>query len=305
MKQVVVLMSTYNGEKYLKEQIDSVLSQIGVEIKLVIRDDGSKDNTKRILKEYTLNNPNILLLLGENCGAEKSFYKLCEYAKEQTLADYYAFCDQDDVWLKDKLLVAVSQLNNKDQKSPNLYFSNLKMVDSDLNYMRNLFAEREVDITKRMALIQIFTYGCTCVFNRKALLDYCFTQEDKFYHDGWMFTICAYLGNIIYDKEGHILYRQHSCNLSGEKVTGFSLFLQRLNTLRNGNFGPGFEMSAKALLDHFSERLDKDDIIFISKIAFYRKSLIKKLNLLFSREYRTGRFSKDLLIKTRILINKL
>lgn len=183
IETVVVLLSTYNGEKYLKEQIDSVLAQEGVKVHLVIRDDGSKDGTIQILKTYASEYSNIELLIEDNCGAERSFNKLCFYTKENIQANYYAFCDQDDVWESQKLYLAVEALKSYSTHLPNLYFSNLKMVDTNLNYMRNMFADGEVDVSKRMALLQIFTYGCTCVFNRQALTDYCSSIFDDFYHD--------------------------------------------------------------------------------------------------------------------------
>lgn len=302
---VVVLLSTYNGEKYLKEQIDSVLAQEGVNVHLVIRDDGSKDATTEILKRYVTEYSNIELLIEDNCGAEGSFNKLCLYARENIQGNYYAFCDQDDVWESQKLFLAVEALKSCPQQLPNLYFSNLKMVDANLKYMRDMFAEGEVDVSKRMALLQIFTYGCTCVFNRQALTDYCLSVFDNFYHDCWMFIICAFLGNVYYDKNGYILYRQHSDNLSGEKGKGIRLFVLRIKALIEGKVKPGFEPAAKALICNFSNRLSDNDITYISMIAYYRKSIKNKLKLLLSKNYRTGHWTKDVLIKIRILINYL
>lgn len=94
--KVIVLMSTYNGEKYLKEQIDSILNQVKVEVFLMIRDDGSSDNTIAILKEYERQNRNIKIIKGKNIGVGNSFMQLLYNSAE---AEYYAFADQDDVWV--------------------------------------------------------------------------------------------------------------------------------------------------------------------------------------------------------------
>ena len=173
MKTVTVLVSTYNGQKYLSKQLDSLISQVGVDMKIIVRDDGSSDGTRQILRNYAQTYSNIQLLFEDNCGAEESFNKLCQYSLQQDLTDYYAFCDQDDVWDNDKLSIAIQSLEKFDHLVPNLYFSNLRMVDDTLSYIRDFYNEKEVDIDNKLSLVQIFTYGCTCVFNQSALSIYC------------------------------------------------------------------------------------------------------------------------------------
>lgn len=106
-KSVQVVMSTYNGEKYLKEQIDSILSQEGVDVRLYIRDDGSSDRTTDILASYQ-EHKNVKIEKGNNLGFAKSFLTALDECDE---ADYYAFSDQDDVWEKDKLSTAIEIFN--------------------------------------------------------------------------------------------------------------------------------------------------------------------------------------------------
>ena len=106
-------MSTYNGEKYLREQIDSILKQTQVDAQLIVRDDGSSDGTVRILEEYSRNYPNVSFYQGTNVGVGKSFLELLKNAPQ---ADYYSFADQDDVWLEDKLNHAVSIIRQIEQK---------------------------------------------------------------------------------------------------------------------------------------------------------------------------------------------
>ena len=306
MEKVAVLLSTYNGEKYLKPQLDSIFIQKDVDVVLVVRDDGSTDGTRKILENYVLGHPTVELLFEKNCGAEMSFHRLCKYAEEHVKADYYAFCDQDDVWGPEKLSVAIKQLSSLNADVPNLYFSNLRMVDSDLNEMRNLFAHDEVVITKRMALIQIFTYGCTCVFNRPALEAYCKADFSKeLAHDNWIYVLSMFLGNVVYDKNSYILYRQHGTNLSGQKASGVKLAYNRVKRAIKGNWGHDFELYSSMLLRSFSNRLQQEDIRYISRIANYRKSFFNKLSLLYSPSYRTGHKSKDFAIMIRILTNRL
>ena len=122
MKNVLVLLSTYNGSRYLQEQIDSVLNQDGVKVVLLIRDDGSTDNTLEILDRNSLNHDNIFVITGSNCRSAASFMELV-YEANRTYPDfdYYAFCDQDDVWCKDKLISAVNKLSESPDDTPSLY----------------------------------------------------------------------------------------------------------------------------------------------------------------------------------------
>ena len=131
MKKVQVIMSSYNGEKFIKKQIDSILNQQNVEVSLLIRDDGSKDGTIEILRDYE-NRGLIKVIYGKNIGPTASFLKLID---ECDNADYYSFSDQDDVWLEDKLSTAVKILEeNSVNKRPLLYCSALQRVDADLTY---------------------------------------------------------------------------------------------------------------------------------------------------------------------------
>ena len=303
---VAVLMSTYNGERYLREQMDSVLSQQGVDVKIIVRDDGSNDNTLNILKSYSETHRNLTILQERNCGAEMSFHRLCQYANENVDADYYAFCDQDDVWQLEKLSKAIDKLSLLENNVPNLYFSNLMMVDSDLHEIHNLFSDDEVKISKQMALIQIFTYGCACVFNRPAIEAYCkanFSRELA--HDNWIYVLSMFLGNVIYDNQSYVLYRQHGTNLSGQKATGVKLAYNRIKRATKGHWGHDFELYSSMLLRSFSNRLQQEDVRYISRIANYRKSFLNKFSLLCSPSYRTGYISKDFAIMIRILTNRL
>ncbi len=306
MKTVAILMSTYNGEKYLPQQLDSLFAQKGIELKIVVRDDGSSDSTVEILHQYASKHPDFTILEEDNCGAVMSFHKLCQYANEHIKADYYAFCDQDDVWLPEKLQIAIKRLEVFNPNSPNLYFSNLQMVNADLTPLRKLFAKGEVVISKRMALIQVFTYGCTCVFNHSALDAYCQADFSKeLGHDNWIYIVSMFLGNVYYDENSYILYRQHGTNVSGAKVSGIKLACQRIRRGLFGYWGNDFELYSSMLLSSFSKRLLPNDRKYIERVAYYRKTWWKKMLLLLSPTYSTGKPSKDIAIKIRILTNHL
>lgn len=301
--RIAVLLSSYNGEQYLREQLDSLLSQCDVDVTIVIRDDGSTDKTKDILKEYQQCNTNFYCLYEINCGAEESFNKLCQYAFRNIDADYFAFCDQDDVWEKDKIKKAIKVLKEYPENQPNLYFSNLKMVDENLQYLRLMFTDNEVVVNKKMALLQVFTYGCTCVFNKKALADYCTAKHNLAFHDVWMYEVCVFLGNVFYDPQSYILYRQHGRNLSGEKASGIKKWYLRLNKLRRRDLEHRGEIIAKQLICNFGDRLSREDYKRIITVADYRNSIAQKIRLLCSNNYRTGKLGKDFLNIVRVIIN--
>lgn len=130
-KKVAVVLSTYNGEKYIKKQIDSILRQTYKNIEIYVRDDGSKDKTVEILKRYE-NDRKIKLYVQENVGFIKSFFKCLSFCDD---ADYYAFCDQDDEWNEDKIERAVNLLNEKEQVKPLLYFSDYDYYDENMNFI--------------------------------------------------------------------------------------------------------------------------------------------------------------------------
>lgn len=227
------------------------------------------------------------------------------YAQQNINADYYAFCDQDDFWLPAKLQEAVKVLENYDNDMPNLYFSNLELADEELNEIRLLFdSDKKLDVRK-LALIQNFAYGCTCVFNRKALEYYCKHPNNNIYHDYWIVAVCAIFGNIFYDPNSYILYRQHSNNASGVKQRGLGLLFQRLNKLLSGLKGHTYETIAQQISESFEEYTTTKEANTIRLLCNYRSNPISKLKLLFSNKYKTGDFMKDCCIKIRILCNHI
>ena len=159
MKKIQVLMSTYNGEKYIREQINSILAQTGVEVNLLVRDDGSKDKTLEILKGYK----EIKIIEAKNVGATNSFLELLSLAGEY---EFYAFADQDDVWDENKLKVAISKLENYD--CPAIYSGNTRLVDKDLNEIK---CETLSPITTLgAAIVKNYATGCTIVFNKELMV---------------------------------------------------------------------------------------------------------------------------------------
>lgn len=216
---VTVLMSTYNGEKYIQEQIESLFDQKNVEVNLIIRDDGSSDNTldiiNRLEKIYSIE-----VIRGKNVGYAKSFMQLVHYARK-CKSEFFAFCDQDDVWESGKLITAINSIKNfKDV--PALYLSQAKIVDEKLQLIENVsFHKRKV--TLGAVLEHNYAIGCTMVFNAilREMLD--IDLEEMVLdagHDSWVYLVALAIGaGIHFDRNGYVLYRQHGNNASGKIVS--------------------------------------------------------------------------------------
>lgn len=212
MDIVLILLSTYNGEKYLREQIESLIAQEDIYIKILVRDDGSNDDTLLILQEYK--DKGVLdFYTGGNLKPARSFMELIFKAPE---ADYYALCDQDDVWDKHKVSVAVKKL--KCQIKPALYYCAMNIVDQNLNKYGYYF--REESKSKSLEYSCLFgdeIAGCTMVLNKKLM------KAIRIYnpgfitmHDGWIHRICLCVnGEVIGDSNAYIQYRQHGRNTVG------------------------------------------------------------------------------------------
>ena len=159
-------MSSYNGEKYIKEQIDSILAQEEVEIYLLIRDDGSRDATLDILEKYEKLD-NVRLIKGENLGVKKSFLSLIAMAPDYF--DYYALSDQDDYWLTDKMISAINHIEGAGENLDDnfLYYSNTCLVDENLFPLNEKGYNVDRPYNFGEILIRNCASGCTYVFGRK------------------------------------------------------------------------------------------------------------------------------------------
>lgn len=298
MVKVQILMSTYNGEKYLKEQIDSILNQKGdFKMSLLVRDDGSSDNTKKILEEYK-KSKKLDWYTGNNLGPAKSFLDLLTRCKG---ADYYAFSDQDDYWDKNKLFVAVSKLDKKASNNGKLYFSALKLVDENLNFKsKTNFTE---PIKFEVGIIRNQATGCTIVFDenlRKKVINSNFDYVCM--HDSLLYRLALIYDSYIYrDNKSYICYRQHSNNVLGMSYSKFSDFKKKTKRF----FIDEREASLTATEFLKLSNIDSEKLIFLNQLSNYKRNLIYKLKLLFSNKYKSGKILSDLTIKIKIIFNRL
>lgn len=311
MKKVLVLLSTYNGERYLKEQIDSLFAQHGIELHLLIRDDGSTDHTKQIIESYKQERPNITTLFESNIGASNSFFRLIDYSvRNMPPYDYYAFSDQDDVWMDGKLYSAVTLLDN----SPNQYrlsYSAYCPTDERLNPLN----VRNITICNSLGanIVSNHILGCTQVFNRDLLMKINLINNDLIkqtyktipsYHDSWA-TAVAYSigGDVICDPVIRMYYRQHGNNVIGAAQGLLPKIRRRLRVFFKHTDCPR-NFRCKCI-----QTLMWDDVAdcnkkFIDCCANYKTSFRKKLDLLFSNQIREQGIANGLGAFFMILVGK-
>lgn len=283
MYKIQVLMSTYNGAQYLRTQIDSILAQKNVYVSLLVRDDGSTDETKQILQEYA-DKGELKWYTGDNLGPAKSFMNLIRRSDEY---DYYAFSDQDDYWLPDKLLRGIDVLSTISTDKPALYYSATTLVDADLNPITPRNNKRNFnsyEFTKfSEAVVSSNCTGCTMCFNNKLrTLINAYTPSYQIMHDGWLHKVCLALnGYVYYDHNSNIYYRQHNNNVIGGNVTPYKRWKRRIDTALN-NPCPRSRGVAEILEGYGSIMPVKNKSICI-RIANYKKSLRLRVGLLFDK----------------------
>lgn len=291
-----MLVATYNGERYLCEQLDSILNQEGVEISVVVRDDGSKDGTLNILNNYKEEYSNFSYYAGPNVRSARCFFDLLSNAGE---ADYYAFSDQDDVWDKDKLSIATNMLSSYDQSKPQLYISNLRVVDQNLNYIRNTHKTPKDDRNKFSVLTEHYAAGCTMVFN-KALLKMCAQNLPKgeIMHDTWFEFVARFFGEVHYDFTPHISYRQHGNNVIGTATNKYAIWKNKIKRVATRQ-EPRYQY-AKVFMDTFDSVPSAQDLGKLNKVVKYKESIRKWISLLLDKEIRTSSWKAE--VRYRLLI---
>ena len=231
--KVQILLATYNGENFLREQLDSILNQEYKIWELLIHDDGSNDNTISILKEYQNNYPQQIRLLIDQkifSSASSNFFHLIKNRSKE--ADLYCLCDQDDIWHESKLRLIVEKYNTKDNKKPILIHSDLSLIDASGNLLENshnkLINYQKNFITKRTSLYYNPVPGCAMTIN-SALADKISYSKYMVMHDWWILLYAIYENStILYIKFPLVKYRQHSENVFGYKKINICLLIIKL-----------------------------------------------------------------------------
>lgn len=309
MNSVCVLMSTYNGGKFLKEQIDSILNQKSCLITLIVRDDGSSDSTIEILQEYKQKGL-LEYIKGKNIGPARSFIELLRIAPS---ADYYAFSDQDDIWKEKKLINAICQINRtKDENGRILYCSDLTPLVNELPLKDNIIGNRYSTDYKTIVTMCNFVFGCTILMTREAknLIVMGDSLEVQPMHDWWCAALIGICGSIVFDENSNILYRQHNGNTVGANLALKKRVKSRYDRIL-GNYDRNF-VSIDSMANELLLFQEKSGVIypdevkaFLRLVSKYKKSLNNRIRLLFSIHCFFGGFKQGLFRIMLVMLGRL
>ena len=299
---VGILMATYNGEPFLRDQIGSLLKQTYAEWKLFVRDDGSQDGTTDIVEEYARTYPERIEVIPNTegrLGAGQNFSRLLE----ATESKYFMFCDQDDVWLPRKIESTLQCMRKLEASSgedvPLLVYTDLKAVDRDLRVLDDSywhFGYHNPDYGKRLnrLLVQNMVAGCTIMMN-KPLRDLVTPIPDGVaQYDWWAALVAVCLGRIDYVREPTILYRLHGGNTIGAIPWGITYVIGKLVNLFEGGGSlwslQSSQEQAATLLARYGPRLRPADREILEAYASIgqQRFLARRLRLLRYGFFKTG-----------------
>lgn len=273
LPSVTVLLASYNGSAYIEQQLDSVLASENVTVNVVVRDDGSTDDTVAKAKSF---GERVTVIqrteLEPDYGHLANFSALCEHAKAHTDSEYYAFCDQDDLWFTEKLATLVDEIKKIEDagKKPALVHSDLRVVDDDLKPLSESYwryqglpdpGQHRID----KLMFQNVVTGCACLFNR-ALLDAATpVPKHAVVHDYWFALVAEAIGEVRFIDIPLLAYRQHGANSIGsvsfdDQRSYFKKFLYQMLWRFPGNLAAS-QKQVSELLTRFDVKPDMRDLL--------------------------------------------
>lgn len=285
---VLVLLATYNGQNYIRQMVDSVLAQNYENIRIVLSDDGSRDDTVSILKEYAEKEPQKVTHYqsGQRFGcAQKHFMHLLRTFHD---APYIMFCDQDDVWHPDKISKTLQKMKQTERSAhvPAMVHTDLRVVDGELAQIAPSFcAHSNLDGTRlkmHQLLVQNVVTGCTMMVNRPLAELACraFTEDAMLMHDWWLAILASAVGQTGFLDEATIDYRQHGNNSVGAKnVRSIKYLITRLKTKKMRKSLMDGAKQAHAFLACYEDLLNPEQIALLKAFSSTRNASV------FARDY--------------------
>lgn len=302
-KEVTVLLSTYNGSKFLRQQLDSLYQQTYPNIRILVRDDRSTDSTRTLLEKEQAKGRITLFEGHSNLGAAPSFFELLRNAAT-TETEYVAFCDQDDVWHPEKVARAILRLADVAVDHPAMYCSRVEIVDERLAHIGYTMIPRKIGFGN--ALVDCVTTGCTIVLNRAAvrLLGKNLPSSGVM-HDWWCYLVMSCFGEVIYDSTATLKYRQHDSNAIGLATNEFIQFIRRCHRFFGG-CGGHLRMSTQAtyLREIFKDHIPIANRQMLDNFIGAKSSWNRRLQLALSNDIWRQKWSDNLLLRLLILLNR-
>lgn len=292
-RNIAVLLSTYNGGRFIHEQLDSLIKQSYQDFTIFIRDDGSQDDTLSICRLYANRYPQKIILVDNepiNFGARGSF----NYLTQAVLSNYYMYCDQDDYWLPNKIADTYEfyQQHPQERKNhPLLIYTDAQVVDSNLEPIAASLIRlqgKPPNLTFKNAIFNGVCLGCTTFFNRNLRNLAIPIPTTTVMHDSWLTKIALITGKVSYLDKATLLYRQHANNVFGIEHTirlrklpktrnqlissrGGQVYQETLTALQRFNdFGIAYELLSSLQQDNFWAKL-----IFLQNNGYFNSFLMK------------------------------
>jgi glycosyltransferase involved in cell wall biosynthesis len=302
MKKIQILLSTYNGEKFLKEQLESLINQTYGNVKILVRDDGSTDGTQSILKSYE-EDGYIEFYIGKNIGACASFFELVK--KADINASYFAFSDQDDFWKPEKIEIAIAKLEKEDDKLPVIYCSKTTVVDDKLNIITTHKQKTIKRISFGNSIVENIATGCTIVANKTMIKEMQKVNNTNgiFLHDWFAYMIATAFGKIIYDSNSYILYRQHSNNVIGLSKNTYEDYKRKVKLLFMYVRTKIIYNNTYKFYEIYSSQLKDSDIVLIKN--FLSKRMFQKLKVVFSLKIKRQSWIDNIIFKVLFVLGML
>lgn len=292
MKEVTIMLATYNGEKYLEEQLESIINQTYKNWKLIISDDNSTDSTKQIIDKYISLYPNkIKSIINKDLHSAKGNF--INLFSEVEKSDYYMFCDQDDVWVNTKIEKFVNRIEQENELEPVLEYCDLKVVDKNLRTLNESFLKYTNNYPPNESfkkfILENHIPGCTMFFNNSLKEKIGKISKECRMHDWWVSLVASAFGKIIFVDETLNLYRQHENNTIGanksRKKKRIPSIISKIKYIKMFN-----NSILKQLVD-FKEKYQLDDEktnkIIIESVTFLKsKNMLKKYLFLKRNNYK-------------------
>lgn len=275
-----ILMATYNGERYIEQQLESIINQSETNWRLLIRDDCSQDNTRLIIQRYQIKYPEKIILVPSTepgGSAMNNFFKLLDYAENE----YIMFADQDDVWKPDKIALTLNKMHEMEtqcgKETPLLVHTDLCVVDETLHTINpSIFAMQDMnyrrDKLNNLLATNIVT-GCTMLFNQSLLKMLNEKPKTAVMHDLWIALVAAAFGKIGFVNKATILYRQHGRNANGTKnVKSLKYIIDEIRDLSSISKSLDLHyQQAKEFLDIYKNNLSEEQVKLLSGYSEFRQ----------------------------------
>lgn len=300
-KKVAILLSAYNGAKYIREQVESILNQTYKEITLYVRDDCSTDETLSILKEYE--GCGVIVMEGkENLGYPEGFYELL---RNVTDADYYGFSDQDDVWMPDKISRAVEKLEENKEEVPAIFLANYDICDEELNVFKK---SPSLPYTPgfRHSIFSCLSLGFTMVLNQQAKEMITYQRSSTVVtKDDWIGMLCSAFGKVYFDEKSCALHRRTPEAFTDDSPNFFKMQVARFKTYFVEDGFSYVRAVNEEFYDTFKEELKSEDKKELELFVNRSRNPIHVLKKVFYPHRLRYDKASEIMVRTMFLLGRL